>query len=1260
MRDWLDALLPEGTPAGQARAVTCEEELVTVGAGAGTGKTWVLSARFAYLLLAGKDCLPQNLLTLTFTEAASREMQERIRKRTLDLLGRDRTEDKEDTEDKKDKEDKEDKEDYRQAVRDGFDEMWISTIHSFASRMIRESGLSLDIDPQSKIIEPPQEDAFWSSLVRALETLELASFALAQGKRDLREAALALERDEVLAAALEKWGASALCDLARAVIELHSSLGHDGGTLSGWADEADPRSGRPGGDSRARAAAEAVAELLRPLWSEAWEVWEEVFSDFSGEIAEESAKTIEKPTGRASPAAVLAGIAGRREALFEASPPLSLEEMQRLFFCDLCANLVGGTSKLLKNIAACLGQTVSAWRDGRKKWLPLSETSLRALLPEPEQRLRASLLRFCAFAWRVWDEMKLRRDLLSFSDLIRFAALSIREDPRRKGFRHVLIDEFQDTDPLQDAMIRALREKEGAKLFLVGDPKQAIYRFRHADLTLFADYVLQSRASGSDVSLSVSFRTRAALLKRVNAIFANLWKDGLGSGERMRSLKFEPLSAPEPGDPDRELSSIRPLTVLLAVKKGRELRPAHARLAAHLARLFKRCVEDQKTVWDKQERRLRPVRWRDFAVLTPTRGVYEVLEAAFEREGVPAAFAKSMGYFTRGEVTDVINTLKAAAFPEDEAALAGWLASPFSGVPQGEVQSFLQTLAAERKRLRETSFFSLLRDSLPDAADRLARLRRAGRLKGPSAVLSRLLEDRRWLSAFDGAQRLRVLGNVSRATAAARQYEGGVAVSLAGCAQWLDTALRSGKPAEEPEWLDENADAVRVTTVHASKGLEYPVVAVMQMERGVINRPSSALAPSKSMGVALSDFPDSMMSESEAKPLSESEAKPLSLKWERALEEQGELEESARLFYVAATRAQDALIFCGVVSARGAAPGPSMGMMEAGEGALPLVGDEGDEVIVLSESDEDAAPEGPPPPPPPVSPPLPLSLPPTIGRADSPAFTIPITGPGATPLGATSFALFEWCPFAWRRRHRQGLDLRWEVPDALDEEEGAGGPEVGTLAHWILARWDMREETLGEWLDEDGPRAARLLPAALRGVWKDAKNRDALRGWLAAFSLSEEGRVLAGALKNGVLCREGAFCVTLGGVRLVGATDVLWRDGGLWHVRDYKITLSDSAPAELYRAQLAFYALTTKLLAERGDPARAEHSERFEGVDVGLIFLREGGLLGDTRRFRAEDDWPAMQEQVLSAARAAAQGPWLPRRDRCRRCPWRARCPKRG
>jgi hypothetical protein len=237
------------------------------------------------------------------------------------------------------------------------------------------------------------------------------------------------------------------------------------------------------------------------------------------------------------------------------------------------------------------------------------------------------------------------------------------------------------------------------------------------------------------------------------------------------------------------------------------------------------------------------------------------------------------------------------------------------------------------------------------------------------------------------------------------------------------------------------------------------------------------------------------------------------------------------------------------------------------------------------------------------------------------------------------------------------LDLRWEIPDA---DAGAiGGSELGSIAHWILSRWDMREETLRNWLD-NATVEPRLSPA-LRGTWRNAENREALREWLTGFSRSGEGRSLAEAVQKNTLRRESPFRVTIDAtkdirgsstVRLVGATDVMWEEEGFWHVRDYKITLSDNAPAELYHAQLAFYALVVKLLAERPPLP-------FDGVDVGLIFLREGGRLGDTRNFPQDEDWTAARNQIAAAARAAAQGPWVPRREHCHRCPWRLKCPKR-
>ena len=167
------------------------------------------------------------------------------------------------------------------------------------------------------------------------------------------------------------------------------------------------------------------------------------------------------------------------------------------------------------------------------------------------------------------------------------------EDVRAsRGFRHILVDEFQDTDPLQFSMLETLREREGAGLFAVGDPKQSIYRFRHADPALFARTIAEDDVR---VELNVSFRTRAALLKRINALFAHIWASGLGAAEGMEGLAFDPLS-PVEAPPERGAGTLSPFSVLLSLRRERGERPARERLARALAARIAGAVRSGQTV----------------------------------------------------------------------------------------------------------------------------------------------------------------------------------------------------------------------------------------------------------------------------------------------------------------------------------------------------------------------------------------------------------------------------------------------------------------------------------------------------------------------------------------------------------------------------------------------------------------------------------------------------------------------------------------
>ena len=1209
-----DLLLPEGTPEGQRRAVTAGGQLITVGAGAGTGKTWVLSNRYAHLLLSSQELLPRDILTLTYTEAAASEMRGRIEKRVQDLLSQTSLDGKR-----------------KEAILGGFSEAWISTIHSFAARLIRESGLALDLDPRAAVISAPQEERFWDNIREAVEFANLSALAGAYGDADLQKATAALDADPLLSAAVGRWGAVRLSALARDAAELHASLGHRWEQMMAWAD---------GGEGMFQAAREPVAAILNGAWRRAWAAWSEVFSTLGDDIQTKGQKDREAGKTASADALLLDCLERWGEAL-NTEPD---EEILRAFYLHVTdkAKLKGGNTKLLKEVRGLLGTTLGVWQDGETELATVS-AALDAPISEPERQLHNLLLRFCAAAWGLWDTMKRRRGLLSFSDMILHAREALGTGELNRSFRHILVDEFQDTDPLQFDMIRSLAGGGQTSLFAVGDPKQSIYGFRHAEPSLFAETINRAETK---VELNVSFRTRSSLLERINELFAHIWREGLGASGALSQLKFEPLS-PAPAEEDRNKGTVPPFSVLLSVKGGRPLDETREQLAHELGRKIAAWVSEGRTVWDKEEQALRPVRYGDFAVLARNRGTHDILERALAAEGVPAVQDLSRGYFARGEVEDVICLLRAAADPEDDAAVAGWLLSPFSGVPEAEAMSLLERVNSQQRPIEG------LRASLPDAFAALQRLSLIGEQQGPAGLLSLLDHDRRWLAYYKEEERLRALRNVRRALSIARGFQRDGASSLAACADWMTHALRQGVVMDEPTWHGKNVDAVLLSTIHASKGLEYPVEAIFDTAARV--RKSAAregLRPSKTLGVVFSALPDEMTG-SETEPTGSLQGAA----WDKLLAAQGELEEDMRLLYVAATRARDGLLVCGLLGEKDGLLTPQKGSWTslflermAARGECPSM-EGGVPTESLAVPNITLVPSD--------------SLPEKNVRkraAPSPAprrLPLPgLEGVRLSQLSATSFAMFEWCPLAWRRRYRQGLDLRWESPDRdLLAEEGRGGAELGSLAHWLLARWPSLEcgDELAEleaWLTDE--RVIHRLPSYLRDVWREEKSREELGKWLRCFANSEAGKDVRGALAQGAV-REAGFRVDLGGdappgVTLAGAMDLVWQKGnsGLWRVMDYKITLSRKAPPGLYGAQLDFYALAVREAALReGLPC--------EAVDVGLVFLREDSRV--ERRQLGEHDWDGLRARVLDTARHGAAGDFSPKTSHCSSCPWKTGCP---
>jgi ATP-dependent exoDNAse (exonuclease V) beta subunit len=1173
----LESLI-SGAREEQREAIRSLEPLIVVSAGAGAGKTRTLASRFAWLLASDPECKVDQILTLTFTNAAASEMRERIG-RTLrewrdagvahltDALAR-------------------------------LDEAYISTIHAFSLRVIRESGISLDIDPRSRVVDTPTRREFWNDLKWRIDTGALDKITEPMPE-EWRAFAGSLQNRPDYAEFMSRFKSDALLGLGESACEMYGSMNERPPYL---------RDGAEGMESEAR---QRLESILEPKWREAWELWHgKIFTgladDFEGAPKSKFADAMRDIRN------TWLGLDCSGDAA-------------RDFFISLVNGALAslpGRGALKDAISEHTGG-VKEWRDARREAAALSESiSKSPPFGEGEAGTRDLLNGFAALFWERWDEARREKGVLSFSDFTRYAALALADAPSYAArFRHIMIDEFQDTDGLQDSIIRALSgawpgDGPPRTAFIVGDVKQSIYRFRHSNPRLFAGYM----SAGSRVAMSRSYRMSGALMDRVNMVFGHIWRDGVIRGASP-PVPYEPLLPPDDaqwwGERNGGRSPRNPMEIILYRQKKEDAEEEEQRegvgeqrkkLALGLATRLVSMIDGGAEVWDKDSSSFRPMKWGDVAVLTRTRTSYPQLEEAFGEAGVPFTFDHSRDYINRGEVRDLIAFLSLLDRPDDELALAGWMESPFSGIAQGAGME-----AASRARANGTPMTDEFERAHPAESARLAHLRRAARFISPSKAVGALLEDDSWLASYPERNRDRVLANVRRGVEMLAEYESSCGRNLASCADYLRREMRSGEAIDEPGAPSNGGDAVRVMTVHSSKGLEFPAVALMFMEStGRGNSRDGAAFVSRSLGAIPRALPDGSPSARRA--------------WHRAIEEAEEAEESERMLYVAMTRAQDILLCCGLRDKMSKDGSDWMSMTlaanyENGE-QVPVTYADGESPRGRQEA---SSPEKPP-----------------RERPKLPAW-------GAVPrvamLSATAYSLLSWCPAAYRIRYRQGRELKWERRGA----DSRGGADLGTLTHWILSRWDFRAGSLEAYLPGEMSDAAARgeiteIPPKLRHVWRVRSNRDACRGWLEAFSASEAGAELREALESGALAREVAFSVETGGVNIVGGIDVFWTDDRGCHVRDWKITPEDDAPHEMYQAQIEFYAAACRA-------ARPELD-----VDAGLIYLRDPGRAPD---IRAVEDWDSLTHRIQEAAGEAASS-GITRRGDCARCPFAPSCPEQA
>ena len=521
-----------------------------------------------------------------------------------------------------------------------------------------------------------------------------------------------------------------------------------------------------------------------------------------------------------------------------------------------------------------------------------------------------------------YEALKARAGRLDFLDLLLRTRDLLRERPEvraelQRRFTHVLVDEFQDTDPLQAEILLLLAAADPAvadwrqvtpapgKLFVVGDPKQSIYRFRRADVGVYQEVVALLRARGATVlTLTTSFRAGPPLQRLVNAAFA----------ERMVEDRATLQAGYVPLAPHREEPAGQPAAVALPVPRpygrwGLTKTAVDQSLPDAVGAFVQWLVRDSG--WRVTERSPERPGGRDADVTVPvtprhvcllfrrftqwgadvTRPYVDALEA----RGIPHVLVGGKSFHQREEVESLRTALTAIEWPDDELAVYGTLRGPLFAVGD-------EALLEYRERMGRLHPFRVPAPGAgaPRAAHlvpideglrALAELHRARNHRPvEETVASLLTATRAHAGLILRPSGERALANVLRIGELARQWEAAGGISFRGFVEQLG-AEGLGEAAEAPV-VEEGSEGVRIMTVHRAKGLEFPVVVLADIgANAAAQTPGRHIDAARGLcAVRLAGWAPWDLLDHEAKELAR----------ERA--------EGARVAYVAATRARDLLV----------------------------------------------------------------------------------------------------------------------------------------------------------------------------------------------------------------------------------------------------------------------------------------------------------------------------------------------------------------
>ncbi len=1056
----------------QKQAITSLKPLVLVSAGAGSGKTRILTERVVYLCelhltdpAHEAGATVEEMVAITFTEKAAREMRERIRARLAE----------------KEKEALEEKARlYWKEQKDALEHAYISTFHSFCQRLLKQHAMAANLIPHMRLLDEMEASKKKRKILQELFT-----------------------DPTFVEAALPLFDCISKHQLSTSLVDIHDFIReHVIGEEAIMA--LDPE------------------KMLAQQWMEKGKRQLELVQRFHREAVRCVAAF---PTSKLTPAQQKH--VDKISALFET---LAEPTDAHSYMAQLLEIMPSRSDKRWEEAVPSLYELYTEyWKPLKDRW---QGDDTKDIDHKTKMYMETFIQLLKKFATR-YQEDKERSGELDFSDLQQKAVTllsneSIQQMCRRQ-FRHMMVDEFQDTNILQLTMLERI---DPNYRFIVGDQKQSIYRFRGANVRLMNEQeaLAQKEEWADAILMNTNYRTQTKIIEVVNELFSYAMA-------KERTHAYETVYAPLHAHRSSDDGKCVELTIL--PKDEERERNQYEVLASRIVQMIKtgtpRVQKDDK--WVKPS-------WSDIAILISTRSHLLLLERALNDAQIPYVISGGIGFFERQEVVDYMTLLRWLSRPFEEVHLLALLRSPLCGLTVADFYTLKKGLAEHEK------LYELVYDSMHPFFEQL-----------PETLASACMNVQTWLQRWTPFRTavslehqldelftetgLRTLLLMQRnGLQKVRNVEKLIAMISANGLLDLETIMTEieesvliGDKEGEAEVESVEGDVIQIMTVHASKGLEFPIVCLPHIDR-VARGDQGKIRFHADLGLVL-----------DLEPANEEGNKYTTPGFTLVKEEaDGEAEEEMkRLFYVAMTRARDYLYMIGEETSSKQTwltlikAASEAGLLER----LVMRTEESERLVASKKSAND------------------VTIPTLISNAER-----PIT------FSVSEIMLFVNDPEAYVNRHLIGLPVQWERKEAGETARGKellDPTALGTIVHRAC---ELRDYGLA-------------MQSAIKAALEESDISDPKRYEQDVADLmsgyTEERRKQLGE----VIVNEWAFAVKIEGVELIGEIDKIVRKDGKLQLIDFKtnqIAASGKELIDYYRPQLYLYKLAyEELMGERID-----------------------------------------------------------------------------